>query len=123
MKTNNFNKSNGCITILIIVIALALIQSLFSGGSNKDVRSAACLISRYYVKERLLSPGTSEFGYCSSSKVTDLGGNRYEVNNHVDAKNQYNAVLRKNYSVTLKFIGNGSTSDINNWQLEYIYVE
>lgn len=112
----------------MIFIVIAIVIGYFASPSDDkkpesgDLKSEACIISQSFVERQLLSPKSSDFGFCGDSKVKYLGNNKYQVINTVDASNAFGAVLRKTYFVIIKFNG-GSWIDINNWTLETIKIE
>lgn len=119
------NKNYGCFIFIIIALIIAYFYSISTDkhkANNGELNSEACIMSREFVLRQLLSPKNAEFGVCTEDKSKYLGGNRYQVTNYVDASNQFGAILRKTYYITLKF-NNQGWEDINNWTLESIDIE
>ena len=114
------------IKVIFIVGGLALLSYwlFFSSDKKKigEMKSEACVISEQYVESQLLSPKTSEFGFCDQSKIIHLGNNKYQVTNYVDAPNAFGASLRKTYFIILKY-NSGEWENINNWTIEKSIIE
>jgi len=65
-----------------------------------------------FVKDHLRSPGTADFGWQRADKcVTDLGEGQYCVKGWVDAQNAFGAIVRSDFTLTLKYTGD------DKWQL------
>ncbi|MDI9365426.1 MAG: hypothetical protein QM541_10775 [Flavobacterium sp.] len=123
--SSNPQKNNyGCLIFIIaaIVIGYFALPSDDKKAKSGDLKSEACVISQRFVERKLLSPKSADFGFCSDSKVTYLGNNKYQVTNTVDASNAFGAALRKTYFVIIQF-NSGDWTDINNWTLETIEIE
>lgn len=99
--------------IIIVFVGGILFASLFGGPDKVE----ACHKAQEYVKQRLKSPTSAKFPWCSSKNVTDLGNGRVSVAGYVDAANSFNAKLRSRYIVIMKYSGN------KNWILEEIFIE
>lgn len=54
-----------------------------------------------------------EFPFSDEATIKDLGGNRWSVAGYVDSQNSFGAMLRMNYTVTIRDEG-------QKWQLEDI---
>ncbi len=118
-------KNYGCLIIVVIAFVIAYFASTSSDkhkADNGELKSEACIISQQFVSRQLFSPKSAEFGVCTEDKTKYLGDNRYQVTNYVDASNQFGAILRKTYYITLRF-NKGEWDDINNWTLESIDIE
>jgi hypothetical protein len=125
-KSTIIPTNSSSIKLLLFVCGVILVvYCLFLSTVKKkkgDLKVEACIISRQFVENQLISPKSADFGFCNESKIIYLGNNRYEVTNHVDASNAFGASLRKTYFVILKF-NQGQWEDINNWTLEIIKIE
>ncbi|MEW6004681.1 MAG: hypothetical protein AB1695_05125 [Stygiobacter sp.] len=95
----------GCFkTVFSIVLLLFVLSFLFrtcSGNSDSDdSESMALVMSRNFVRDKLLSPSTAEFAGLSDSRVIKKE-NVWYINSYVDAKNAFGVAIRKNYSCRL----------------------
>jgi hypothetical protein len=123
--STNQIQTNPVKALLIIGGLVLLAYWLFFSKDKKKVgemKSEACIISEQFVEQQLLSPKSSDFGFCDDSKIIHLGNNRYQVTNYVDASNAFGALLRKTYLVILKY-NKGEWDNTNNWTLERIEIE
>ncbi len=98
-----------CFTIIILV---SIVSSLFS--SDKEVpkkkkfdKGDALIESFDYVRNRLKSPSTAEFGYNSETGVTQLNDSTFSVHNIVDSQNSFGAMIRTSYTCKIINHSNG----------------
>jgi len=75
---------------------------------------SAFVMSQTFVEKQLKAPATAKFPLYSESKVTDLGDGKYKVDSYVDAQNSFGAMIRTNYTCTLKYVGD------DKWQAEEV---
>jgi len=76
----------------------------------------AYFYGKEYVKKSLKAPSTAKFGSYGNSSVYHYTGCKFVVKGYVDSQNSFGAMLRSNYSVTLKPTGLG-------WSLEDIQIQ
>jgi len=80
----------------------------------------AWIMAQDFVKKRLVSPGSADFGGMFEQSfedcVTDLGKGRYLVKGWVDSQNRFGAELRSNFTCTLTYLGN------DQWQCEWLHI-
>lgn len=105
METQQQSKQIGCFkTVFGIVLLLFVLSFLFrtcSGNSDSDdSESMALVMSRNFVRDKLLSPSTAEFAGLSDSRVIKKE-NVWHITSYVDAKNAFGVAIRKNYSCRL----------------------
>jgi len=82
--------------------------------SDKELAQKAFIISHNFVKSNLKSPKSANFPF-NDYRYSISENNTIIIESYVDAKNSYNAEIRTNYRIELKFNG-GDWADINNWQ-------
>ena len=103
-------------TVLIVVGAVIFIgvvvpiMSPHGGGSKvRRERIAAMLGAQAFVKDRLVSPSSADFGgwfgQDAEDCVTALGGGRYSVCGWVDSQNRFGVTVRSNFRCTLRNVG------------------
>jgi hypothetical protein len=82
--------------VILIFITPALITSC---GEQKKTYTKlnALVVSRSFVKEKLKSPASSEFGN-STDLVTQPNDTTFIIISYVDAQNSFGALIRSNYS-------------------------
>lgn len=82
---------------------------------DEEFARKAFVISQDFVKRQLTSPKSADFPFLdySYSSVID---NIVTIESYVDSKNSFNADIRSNYRIKLRFKG-GDWSDVNNWTL------
>jgi hypothetical protein len=107
-------KNYNWIFIGIILIVIFYFNNRVDKITNpEELKSKACIISREYVEQKLLSSSTADFGFCSENKVTYLGNYKFQVVNTVDATNVFGAKIRKKYFVILSY-GKGDWTNSGN---------
>lgn len=90
--------------LLVLLLAASLI--VMSGcSSNKKIDAWVC--AQNVVEGRLKSPSTAKFCSYDSSRVTELGNNKYRIVGYVDAQNSFGATVRSNFTVTLTLTEHG----------------
>jgi len=79
-------------------------------------KGMAWIMAQDFVKKRLVSPGSADFGGMFEQSyedcVTDLGQGQYTVNGWVDSQNRFGAKLRSHFTCRLRYVGN------DKWQCE-----
>jgi hypothetical protein len=123
------------IIILIGLIIFIVIYSLPSGDSepsslssqpkqeqvSKPTEVEASIIAKDFVKIFLKSPSTAKFPLLEYNSValpdTEFGKSRYRVSSYVDAQNAFGAMIRNNWTVTMKYLG-GEWNSVESWELE-----
>ena len=108
------NKNIGSLLILLIMLTLAVgsSDSNETGPDPNDGKFSAWVMAKNFVKERLKSPSTADFGGVFSdyqdpvSVVTDLGGGKYVVRAWVDSQNGFGATIRTRFICELQDMGN-----------------
>lgn len=77
---------------------------------------SAWVMAQDFVKKRLVSPGSADFGgwldQIADDCVTDLGEGEYIIKGWVDSQNKFGAKLRSHFTCRLKYVGN------DKWQCE-----
>jgi len=76
------------------------------------------VISQTFVTRKLNSPSTADYPL-SDFQYNDLGNDKHEIIGYVDCKNNFNAEIRNNFNIVLKFNG-GDWSDENNWEVTWL---
>jgi hypothetical protein len=76
----------------------------------------AYTMAEQFVQKRLKAPSTAKFPYSSEATIDyDSGTKEWTVNSYVDAQNSFGAMMRTNYTVKVKYLGDDKWSllDIN----------
>lgn len=113
----------GCFKIIFgtigIILFFSFIFRVCSGGSTRsdDTDTMALVMSRDFVRDKLLSPSTAEFAGMSDSKVVKKG-EAWTVVSYVDAKNAFGVPLRKHYACRLRY-----NKGDNTWSLLDLNIE
>ena len=98
----------GCGTVLALIIVggiVSCVASLNSGGSSNDHgvdRIEAQLACQDFVKEKLKAPATAKF---SGQQTNVAGVNQWTVTGLVDAENSFGAMLRSNWTCSIRLDG------------------
>jgi hypothetical protein len=84
----------------------------------RDLSSAAFIICKNHITNRLKSPSTAVFQFLDYSSI-NLGQERYVVKSYVDSQNSFGAMIRTTFLCQLRFTGTDQ-ADIRHWELEGI---
>lgn len=85
------------------------------GVDDKKFANNAFIISKDFVKQKLLSPKSADFPFLDF-KYSNVIDNTIVIESYVDAKNSYGTEIRHNYTIKMKKIGS-DWADSNNWQV------
>ncbi len=121
----------GCILVIIIVLSVGslLVSNInCNPGRSRQAPKAkpavaapvkdtgdpigAFVMSQQFVEERLVSPGSAEFPWYGDEMVTAKGKEEYRVRSYVDSQNKFGALIRIEYTCTMKYLGK------DRWQCE-----
>lgn len=85
-------------------------SSQYSSGKLGDsFKSFAWSLAKSAVKESLKAPSTAKFPSSHNGQdIKQTDANTFIVNSYVDAQNSYGAMIRSNFSVTIKKTGSNS---------------
>ncbi len=107
------NKSSGFLGKLTLIFVAIAFVSMFSNREKQtpeqvmqaicDNPVAAYRYTKNFVKVILKSPSTAKFPDYSSSFVKPSGQCSYYINSYVDSQNGFGAMLRKSFSIEVKF--------------------
>lgn len=135
-QLSNPKNTNSGIVILVLLILIIGYMFVFYSNSNssktevinteqkeiEEIKKEAFFMAQRILEKQLLSPKNSEFGLFDNSKIVDLGNNRYQILNYVDAPNVYGTPIRNTYYIILKYKG-GAWGNMNNWYVEDLKIE
>jgi len=69
-------------------------------------KAEASVMAEEFVKQKLISPGSAKFPWYNENMVKDLGEGRYTYTSYVDSQNSFGALVRSNFTCTVKYSGN-----------------
>ena len=99
---------------LFFLISCAESTSTAERPFNSDeTKYMAKSMTETLVKQRLKSPGTAEFS--SDPRIVYIGDSSFVVTSWVDSQNSFGAMLRMNFTATVKFIN--VSGDMEQWRL------
>ena len=86
-----------------------------SKDSNEDKADAidATVVCKKFVKDRIKTPATADFGGFESGNKDIAPGQSYTVSAYVDAQNSFGANVRNNFTCKVRYDGGGSFSLVN----------
>jgi hypothetical protein len=101
-------EARGNLIVMLVVAVLMITGSVWLYNSCESVEYDtaentsidADVEVEFYVKKRLKSPSTADFGYANVSK---LSKDRFKVSNTVDSQNSFGGMVRMNYSCVIEF--------------------
>lgn len=91
--------------IMLIAILLIGKYSADSGPVSSEQERAGDMAQTFVLK-KLISPATAKFSPEEETTITASGDGSWIVNGWVDSHNVYGALVRQNYRVTLRSLGN-----------------
>lgn len=111
------------ITVLFFVFIVWIVGYSYndnpSGGTatreNRTSESMAFIQSQDYVKKILKSPSTADFPLTDYSHRNN--GNVYTITSYVDSQNGFGAMIRSDYTATLRYLG-GDDANSSSWELQ-----
>ena len=124
-KKKQSKKGIGCLLVIIIFIIFVVILS--SGGNDTSTpaqgtsENMAFIQSQAYVKDFLKSPGSADFPFADFSYI-DHEDDSYTIQSYVDSQNSFGAMIRSDYTATLKYLS-GDDADPNSWELQRLIIE
>lgn len=100
-----------------VLLFFLLLQVACSSGVKRieNMSSEAFTITKFLVKDRLVSPSTAEFPHVAD-RIDYLGDSLYRIVSYVDSQNKMGALVRTTYGATVQYKG-GDWSNLNNWAL------
>jgi hypothetical protein len=99
----------GCLIIVgLVAVGCAAFTALGNENSGPTDVDAKIMCERF-VKDRLKSPGSADFS--EENDVTEAGGS-WTVSGVVDSQNSFGALLRNQFSCTVKPRPDGKTWDL-----------
>ncbi|EKE79448.1 hypothetical protein A10D4_12809 [Idiomarina xiamenensis 10-D-4] len=106
------------------LLYLAVFLSLFACSERKPIdpcqdKSMAYVMGQHFIEKRLKAPSTADFPWMSSDGVyvSVMGNCEFHVRGFVDAQNGFGAMIRTNYSLTLRY-----SKQSKKWHLESISI-
>jgi len=109
-------------TFFLFIVVSAMIYGLyvyFTSGDGPSTAERRCqdtglafVMSQNFVKQALRSPSSASFPSATSNgvNVRRSGECEFQVRGYVDSQNAFGAVLRNNYSITMRY-----NPDSNRW--------
>lgn len=97
------------ISVAVLFVLVKSCSYLASPPTSTDRSRMAWVMAQEFVKDRLKSPGTADFGgieQTSSTCVTVLGNDEYRVTGWVDSQNTFGGIARTDFTLTVKYNGN-----------------
>ena len=129
MKEKPLTSKDWKLVVIIVIFAIILIKNVVSGfiesnrvASLEDMNKrhlleekrkkegnvhGAWAYTQIYVEKQLLNPSSAKFRFGGYRDITYLGNDLYSFNSYVDAKNIYNASIRKYFSGTIRRVSDG----------------
>lgn len=104
--------------LVVLVLVVLAVGTSDNGGGGRSSSSYtpgkidAWVMTEHFVKDKLKSPSTADFGGILSDYqdplkvVTDLGDGKFRVRGWVEAQNSFGATIRTHFVCELKYVGN-----------------
>jgi hypothetical protein len=92
---------------IVVLIALCCGSSIFNNSNNDQGgpdEGSAFVACKDFVRDRLKSPSSAEFGSINDATISDNGA-EWTVSGPVDAENSFGASLRMNYVCVIEADG------------------
>lgn len=110
---------SGYAALIILVISIFALSKFTDSRSSTNALSQqqvtredkadeldAFYMSQVFVKRMLVSPSSAKFPWFDESMVMQVGEDTWVINSYVDSQNKFGAMLRTNYIVKIKYLGN-----------------
>ena len=98
----------GCLGSIILLFAVLMFMGDCGCGSTKDGpehdETMAWVMTQQFIKDQLKAPSTAKFPWTANA-VTYLGDGRYRVTAYVDSQDSFGAMIRMNFTATVKYRG------------------
>lgn len=94
----------GCLLViigLVIWIVVAGVTGSDDPPDSEELRFGAQDVCHQFVKERLRAPATAKFERYSEARITGVEPT-YTVRGHVDSENGFGALIRSDYTCTVR---------------------
>ena len=98
-----------------LMFIASLVILLMSCNNEPHTDMDAIIQSDFWVKAKLKSPSTADFGLGKANKT---GENSYHVENYVDGENVFGATIRNDYELDIEFSADGQNFTITNYKME-----
>ena len=108
MKRKTFLRHTLSVLSIVIFTILAFGSSDSDGsGASSSEDLLAYNYAEDFVKKQLRSPSTAEFAglFEKRDHITKIGTREYRIQSYVDSQNGFGAMIRSNWSCTIKFQG------------------
>lgn len=97
--------------VILFLLCLGILGNENQIDSPSDEKSRAWTAAKMFVRDRLKSPATADFGdQDPDDHVLDMGNNEYGVTGWVDSQNSFGAMIRTRFMTRVRLEG-------NEWQL------
>lgn len=111
----------GKIFLVLAFFLMALSISACSTGSGTVTSTGpdkieAYVMAQVFVEKWLKAPSTAQYPLASEAIINDLGDGRWRVQAWVDSQNSFGAMVRNNFTCTLKYTGG------DNWRVEKLII-
>lgn len=124
-------KTNTVLLIILGLIALGIFGNVIGSDNDETTPRAATykepndacayVIAKGFVKNRLKSPSSADFPFLDF-QAAKLDNGNWAVRGHVDAANSFNAMIRMEWLVEMKYQGGDPYSN-SNWELVNIAMD
>jgi hypothetical protein len=106
---HTFGERLFAVVFVFILIPIFLYLIFFSGGEHSQKQYIPDKVdlnvqAQEFVRQALKSPSTAEFPALPSQTSTD-GGGLYRVVSYVDSQNSFGGMIRSDWSVTMRLVG------------------
>ncbi len=122
MSESQQPKAIGCGTLIAIFFGIAIVKTMLgidggnsgSSGSSQDRKISAWVMAQQFVKDKLKSPSSANFGSVFGDDqdpnrvVSDLGDGKFRVQAWVDAQNAFGGTVRTPFKCELEDTGGGN---------------
>ncbi|MGY1652864.1 hypothetical protein [Geodermatophilus sp. SYSU D01119] len=106
------NVKGGLALLAMVAVIGGIIWAIVAAATGDGEDEAPTSEGAYYACEHfvglvLKAPSTADFTGYDAARITDDGGDRYTVRGQVDAENSFGAMLRSDYSCTVRHTDEG----------------
>lgn len=98
-----------------------LFRNYFNELAAKDLSLYAVTRCRDLVRDELIAPSSADFPWVPDQTAYKRR-NRYFVSSHLDAQNQYGAMIRLRYECDVQYDGTGDKALASSWKVHHLNV-
>lgn len=103
----------GCGVLVIAAIIMLAAFGVFNSTPPDGDKSSAEAMCEKFVSKQLRAPATAKFSGMDDTSIAPLGDRQWKAVGYVDAQNAFGALIRNDYSCTVRYLGDDKWRSID----------